>query len=290
MSAASDSRRALVLAAALWPAFVGSAAGQPQWTDENLEQWVFNRGGGPAQNAASARKELDRSLLLNIQNIDRVCKLTEAQKKKMQLAGRGDIKRFYDHYEVVKQKFHRLKPKQQDDNNWQEHWNELWQDINPLQTKFQSGLFHEDSLLHKSLRHTLTAEQLPRYQAQAEERRRFHHRASIELAVNSFEQSMPLRDAQRQELIALLLKELKPSSKSNRIEVYIVTVRMSLLPEEKLKPVFDRTQWKMVRAQLANYKGQEQWLKQSGQWPEDDEDVDAPPADAKPAPKRANQP
>jgi hypothetical protein len=288
MSAARDSRWALVLAAALWPAFAGSAVGQPQWTDENFEQWVFNRGGGPAQNAASARKELDRSLLLNIQDIDRVCKLTEAQKKKLELAGRGDIKRFYDHYEVVKQKFHRLKQKQQDENNWQELWNELWQDINPLQTKFQSGLFHEDSLIYKSLRHSLTAEQLPRYQAQAAERRKFHHRASIELAVNSFEQSMPLRDAQRQELIALLLKELKPSRKSNQIEGYIVNVRMSLLPDDKLKPVFDRTQWKMVRAQLDNYKGSVQWLKQSGQWPDDDEDVDAPPADAKPAEKRAN--
>jgi hypothetical protein len=290
MSAASDSRWALVLAAALWPAFVGSAAGQPQWTDENFEQWVFQRGGGTVQNAASARKELDRSLLLNIQNIDRVCKLTEAQKKKLQLAGRGDIKRFYDHYEVVKKKFHRLKPKQQDDNDWQEHWNELWQDINPLQMSFQNGLFHEDSLLHKSLRHTLTAEQLPRYQAQAEERRGFHHRASIEVAVNYFEQSMPLRDAQRQELIALLLKELKPLRKSNSIEVHIVIVQMSLLPDDKLKPVFDRTQWKMVRAHLDIYKDRVQWLKQSGQWPEDDEDGDAPPADAKPAAKQEKQP
>ncbi len=289
MSAASDSRWALLLAAALWPAFVGSAAGQPQWTDENFEQWVFNRGGGPGGNAASARKELDRSLLLNIQDIDRVCKLTETQKKKLELAGRGDIKRFYDHYEVVKQKFQRLKQKQQDDN-WQELWNELWQDINPLQMSFQSGLFHEDSLLHKSLRHTLTAEQLPRYQAQAEERRRFYHLASIELAVNSFEECMPLRDAQRQELIALLLKELKPPRKSNRNELYVVMVQMSLLPDDKLKPVFDRTQWKMVRAHLDNYKGSVQWLKQSGQWPEDDDDVDAPPADAKPAAKRANQP
>ena len=288
MSAASDSRWALVLAAALWLAFVGSAAGQPQWTDENFDRWVFNRGGGPVQNAADARKELDRSLLLNIQEIDRVCKLTEAQKKKLQLAGRGDIKRFYDHYEVVKRKFHRLKHKQQDD--WQELWNELWQDINPLQTTFQSGLFHKDSLLHKSLRHTLTAEQLPRYQAQAEERRRFHHRASIELAVNSFEESMPLRDAQRQELIALLLKELKPLRKSSQIEVYIVTIQMSLLPDDKLKPVFDRTQWKIVRAQLDMYKGAVQNLKQRGLWPEDDEDVDAPPADAKPAAKRENQP
>jgi hypothetical protein len=288
MSAASESRWVLVLAAALWSAFVGSAVGQQQWTDENFEQWVFNRGGGPAQNAASARQELDRSLLLNIQDIDRVCKLTEAQKKKLQLAGRGDIKRFYDRYEVVWQKFQRVKQKQQDDNNWQELWQELWRDISPLQMDIQTGLFHEDSLLRKSLRHTLTAEQLPRYQAEAEERRRFHHRASIELAVNGFEEAMPLRDAQRQELIELLLKELKPPRKWNQNAVYAITVRMSLLPEDKLKPVFDRTQWKVVRALLDNYKGSVQWLKESGQWPEDDDDVDAPPADAKPAAKQAN--
>ncbi len=287
MSATSDFRRALVLAAALWPAFVGSAAGQIQWTDENFDQQVFNRGGGSLHNAAGARKELDRSLLLTIQDIDRVCKLTEAQKKKLQLAGRGDIKRFFDQYEVVKQKFQRLQPRLQGDN-WQEAWQELWQEINPLQMNLQSGLFHEDSLLRKSLRHTLTTDQLPRYQAQAEERRRFHHRASIELTVNSFEEAMPLRDAQRQELIALLLKEVKPPRKSNRNESYVIMVRMSLLPDDKLKPVFDRAQWKIVRAQLDNYKGGVQWLKQSGQWDEDDEDVAESPTDAKPAAKRAN--
>jgi hypothetical protein len=63
---------------------------------------------------------------------------------------------------------------------------------------------------------------------------------------------------------------------------------MSLLPDDKLKPVFDRIQWKLVRAQLDSYKGMVQWLKQSGQWPEED-DVDAPPADARPAAKQANQ-
>jgi hypothetical protein len=140
------------------------------------------------------------------------------------------------------------------------------------------------------LRRTLTAEQQPRYQAQVEERLRFHHRARIERAVNNLEQSMPLRDAQRQELIALLFKELKPVREPNRNDAALLNAQMSLLPDDKLKPVFDRSQWKMVRAQLDGYKGMVQFFKQSGQWPKDDDDVDAPPADAKPAAKQANQP
>ena len=43
-------------------------------------------------------------LAAQIDNIDRACKLTEAQKEKLHLAGRGDIKRFFDRYERVKGK------------------------------------------------------------------------------------------------------------------------------------------------------------------------------------------
>src|SRR5258708_1205247 len=60
--------------------------------DENFEQWIFRE----FQNAAGARGRLDSLLTLNIESVAQVCGLTESQRQKLWLAGRGDIKRFFD--------------------------------------------------------------------------------------------------------------------------------------------------------------------------------------------------
>src|SRR5262249_381854 len=154
----------------------------------DFEQWVFQEHG----NGAGARRRLDTILGLYIAAIDQSCKLTDAQREKARLCGRGDIKRFYDPYEKVKQKFQLFK-------NGQQKMQQIWQDINPLQVSLQAGLFQDDSFLGKSLRHTLTAEQFARYEENARERRAFRHRANIELAVAVLEVAAPLRDAQRRQ-------------------------------------------------------------------------------------------
>src|SRR5438128_7468487 len=110
-----------------------AVAAAPTVTDEQFDQWVFQQD----RNAFEARRRLDSQLALQVEDIDRACKLTDAQKKKLQLAGRGDVKRFFDRYETVRQKFQLLK---QDEQKVQE----IWQDINPLQVTLQAGLFHDD--------------------------------------------------------------------------------------------------------------------------------------------------
>jgi hypothetical protein len=235
---------------------------QPVVPDEQLEQWVFQQEG----NAAKARQRLDALLALQVEHIDRECQLTDAQKAKLRLAGRGDIKRFFDRYEGVKQKFQLLKHDEQ-------RAQEIWQDIGPLQTSLQAGLFCEDSLLLKSLPNTLTGEQLARYDATTRERRAFGHRASIELAVSTLEQGMPLREAQRRELIDLLVNHTRPPRQASRFDYYVTMVQLARFPEEKLKPLFDAAQWKVVERQLTQYKGIEASLRQSGQWPEEDDEA-----------------
>src|SRR5581483_8514669 len=66
----------------------------------NLDQWLFDGQG----NYAGARQRLNSMLAFHVEDIDRVCKLTEAQKTKLRLLGRGDINRFFDCYEKLKQK------------------------------------------------------------------------------------------------------------------------------------------------------------------------------------------
>jgi hypothetical protein len=242
---------------------------QNRFTDENFDQWVFQQD----RKASTARKRLASTLVIQLEAIDRASRLTDPQKQKLQLAGRGDVKRFFDRYETAKQKFHLVKDDQQ-------KFQEIWQDINPLQTSLHAGLFDGDSLFYKSLHNTLTDEQRARHDVVDRERREFSHRASIELAVNTWEQSVPLREAQRRELITLLTNQTKMPRKSGSYDYYLIMYQLSQLPEEKLKPQFDEIQWKIVGRQLAQAKGWGQFLRTAGVLANDDEDK----ADAQPVP------
>jgi hypothetical protein len=242
-----------------------------QWTDENFDQWVFQQ----ERNSAAGRQRLETRLALQLEFIDSACRLTDAQKKKLQLAGRGDIKRFFDRYETVKQKFQLVKEvSQEDQQKFQDVWQKVWQDISPLQTSLQAGLFHDDSLVYKSLYHTLTPEQWTRYEAVARERREFRHRAAIELMVASFEQTVPLRDAQRRDLITLLISQTKPLRKSSQYDSYLLLFQLSQIPQEKLKPLFDARQWKVIEWNLTQAKNVVRSLKQSGQLPDENDQAD----------------
>src|SRR5262249_17819810 len=125
------------------------AVQQPAIPDQQFDLWVFQFQQD--RTAAAARQRLDSLLTLQVEDIDRACKLADLQKKKLQLSGRGDIKRFFDRYEAVKQRFNLLKHDQQ-------KMNEIFQETRPLSMTLQAGLFHNGSLLYRSLHNTLTDE------------------------------------------------------------------------------------------------------------------------------------
>jgi hypothetical protein len=226
---------------------------QPVWTDENFEQWVFQNHG----NAFAGRKRFLTLLELQADEADRVCGLSEVQKKKLQLAGQGDIKRFFDRVDEVHKKFQLVK-------NDQNKFNQIWQDIQPLQTTIAAGIFDDSSIFRKTLRKTLTEEQAGRYDQVEQERRTYRYRAKVEFAVAMLDNGLPLTDEQRQKLVNLLVTETKPPKKFGPYDYYVVMVQMGKLPEEKLKPLFDDLQWRMLRPQLNSMRGMEQWLKQTG--------------------------
>jgi hypothetical protein len=233
------------------------AAAQMVITEQQLDSWVFRNDG----NAVSARRRLDSQVSLHVEDIDRSCKLTPAQKTKLQLAGRGDIKHLFNEFDVIKRKF---KPLNQNQPDFQEEYQRLWQMISPLQIKVQAGLFQRDSLFFKSIHNTLTSEQQASYKALEEERRRYRYRASVEQAVDNIEQTTPLRDDQRQKLIGTLLSETKPPPVSGQYDYYYLAWQMAKIPEDKLKPMFDGVQWKAVDRLRTQYRNMDAFLRQNG--------------------------
>jgi hypothetical protein len=269
-----QSLAALVISAALVNSAIVHAQPAPAvravpvqvWPDAQFEQWVFQQD----RTAEQARRRFESSLPLHIDEIDRVCQVTPDQKKKLYLMGRGDIKRLFDRYENVKHQFNLH-------NNDINRLNEIQQQITPLRFALQGGLFDEHSLLAKSIRHTLTDEQYARYDATARDRRAYRHRAQIELAVRILEESVPLRDAQRRELIALLTKETKPIRTTYGYDIYVMMDRLGRIPDEKIKSLFSNPQWKVLERVVNQYKGIVPNLRRNGMLLDEDDDAEAPP-------------
>lgn len=229
--------------------------------EENFEQWIFQRHG----NAAQARVALKSTLQMQIDAVDRDCQLTDAQKQRLLLAGKGDMSRFFDRVEQVRKKFRAVK-------NDQQKFNEIWQHIQPLQMEIQSGLFGVDSLFHRSIRPCLDTEQAEKFTKVDGERRTFRHRAKIELAVAMIEKGVPLRNEQREQLTKILVDETQPPRRSGQYDYYYVLLQASRLAEDKLKPIFDNGQWKRMQQYLAQGRGLEQFLKQNGVLAQDGDD------------------
>ena len=188
--------------------------------------------------------------------MDRACKLSYSQRHKLQLAGRGDMKAFFEQVEIVRQKFLAVRKDQ-------EKFNQIWNDIQPLQTSFQSGLFGDESLFHKTLRNILDDQQRSHYAKIESERRAFHYRARVELTVATLEGNLPLRDAQRQKLIEIILSNTTPPRRFGPQDTTVVMWRVSQIPEGKLRPLFDDAEWKIMSQQLLQARGLEQWLRTS---------------------------
>jgi len=220
--------------------------------EQQFDSWIFQN----AQNAKGARERLEKHLALQIDFVEKACRLNHTQRKKLNLAGRGDIKTFFEQVDVVRQKFLLVR---KDQNKF----NELWQDIQPLQMTFQAGLFGDDSLFAKTLRNVLDSQQREAYGRIDGERRAFQYRARVELTVAMIENTLPLRDEQRQKLIETILENSQPPRRASQQDYYVVLWGLSKIPESKLRPLFDADEWKLFSRQIEQGRAMEQWLRAS---------------------------
>jgi len=233
------------------PAVMGRAVAF-EIPEETFDQWVF---GG--KTSSQVTKRLDSLLALQVDSVERACSLSDGQKKKLQLAGRGDVKRYFGSVEEMRKKFREVRRDQNRVNN-------IWQDLQPLRTRFNSGIFDEASLFCKVLKRTLDPDQSAQYEQQERERQKFRYEAKVELVVAMLEKGVPLRDDQRKKLVKLLLEEPDPPTKFGEYDYYVVLYHAAKLPEETLKPIFDDAQWRALTRVFAQAKGMEAHLKRNG--------------------------
>ncbi len=218
---------------------------------EMFDQWVFNRVGGAGQ----ARNKMASQLNLKLDEVERVCGLATAQKKKLDLAGKGDVKRFFDLVDETRRKYQKM-PANQNNN--------IWNDIQPLQAKYMGGLFDPGSLFMKTLHATLSPDQADKYAAVDLHHRQEHHHATIDWFIAHLDKGIGLSPDQSQALSKLMHEKTRPPTRFGQGDYYFMLFQLSRIPEAELKSRFDDIQWKLMSQQIQQGKGMEQWLKQQG--------------------------
>lgn len=247
---AQDDFEAEVEVEAVNAAGMGVAFIQQQPGVEQFEQWVFNRSGG----AGIARNRLSAALELQIDEINRVCGMNDAQKRKLQLAGRGDIKRFFDRVEEAKRRYVLVM-------NHQNH--NIWEDIQPLQTALSSGIFLDESIFAKTVKKTLTSEQANLLAELERERNKNRYLTTIDWFVTHLDKGLGMTALQRRRL-SELLKQTRPPRRFGSADYYLLMYRASQIPEDQIKAIFDDVQWRLLSMQFNQARGMQQWLKNNG--------------------------
>lgn len=234
---------------------------QPQFmiAEENFNMWVY----GNSRDAKTARTRLETQIKLQIDEVASVARLTDTQKKKLELAGKGDVKRFFD---LVEDKRKGFKAVQNDQNKF----NEFYQELRTIQLKLNAGLYGPDSFYAKTLNHTLDPDQTASFNQVVLERERFRYRAQIGQVVANLDNSIGLKADQRRQLLKLIAEETRPPKKSSQYDSYVVLYQLSRLPDERIKPLFaNESQWQAFKRQMTNSKNLERFLIQQGILPDE---------------------
>jgi hypothetical protein len=208
-----------------------------------VEQWSRENFG--SQRASS--DALERALAERIHELNATCGLTPLQTRKLRVAGAGDIKRFMDRVEPILQI-------SGDPKSSVDELRDAANDLSALRTSVQSKIFGESSLFSKTLANTLDADQKAQLErAQARECAR-RYELAIERAIDRLRANLWLSKEQCARLSTLLATESRPPRVfGSAPDVALVLFQASRLPESKIRPIFDESQWRTFQHWTSAY-------------------------------------
>lgn len=222
-----------------------------QFTEQSFIQNVF----GNQRSYAAARKYAEQALLVQIEFVENAVVLTEAQRSKLELAGHGDIHRFFNDYERVKRgmTFGGIP---------RDEWQAVWQRTQPLATRYKAGLHGSKSLFAKTVASTLESDQRNSFQEMKKDRDVAIYIDNIRMTLSMVDRKVPLTRRQRETITELLVNETTPPDFYGQANMhfYVVLFQMAKLPEEDLKSNFSVAEWRVLKAMLQQAKAMEHTL------------------------------
>jgi hypothetical protein len=110
--------------------------------------------------SAAVRGELETNLAHEVEWLVEVYGLSALQKQKLLLAGRGDIKRQFEHIDEMKQKARSVSVDAANFQKLVDLQNTLLQEAAAWRTRLKTGQFGDSTLFAKALRKVLTPDQI----------------------------------------------------------------------------------------------------------------------------------
>ncbi len=229
---------------------------------QTLEQWIV----GSQTSEGTVRFRFELQLKDEIARWNAACQLTTDQKRKFDLIGRGDIKRFFEEFDaLIRQANDRSKNGFVD----QATYIELSQTIRPMQVAYRKGLFGETSLLRKTVQNVLDAEQRQRLAKHLLRQRTELFETQLDTVIATINRVVTFRKDQDVEFRKLIKEQVPPPKAISPYCHGYVLYHLAKLPEEKIKPLFNEEQWQNLSLQLQNAGRYESTLKTYGMLPDD---------------------
>ena len=261
---------------------------QPRFTisEQQFDQSVFNtrgavviaNGGRLKQVVVSqttpieqAKSQLETYINAEIATVVLRCNLTETQKKKLRLAGRGDIADFFA-------RVMELRRRCTSESMTQQEYTTLHAEMTKLRMMIQTGSISDATLICKTLRRILSDEQSVLYKTLERERRIAIITES--LATQWGQNSKPVRLAKeaQQQFVDVLLQHGRLPTNQSPYRLYFVLLEIDRL-EDRLKPLLSDEEWQQFQFPISQAKRIEPFLRTTGQWPSE-EIVDETSSDA----------
>jgi hypothetical protein len=227
--------------------------------EQDFDRWVFSLVRG----TDAARVRLETILATRVEKIARRSALTEVQKKKLLLAGRGDIKRLFDRVDEMKAN---LKGDAED----QKKLMGFLEEMRLQRIDARGDVFGEGSIFAKALKTTLTSVQSAQYEKATRDGALARHRATIRWVVATFDTVLELNAVQHGQLETLLVEQTRPPRYFGEYDYYGVLFQASKLPETRFKSILSDRQWAKLSMHIAESKRLLPTLKAHGFVPDDD--------------------
>lgn len=228
---------------------------QIQINEQTIMSWIFNN----RQSTDLVRQELEEIIQTRIDLIVAACELTPEQREKLEMAGAGDIHRFFNEYQALRRTI-KL------GNVSMDEYQEINRKVQPVRQKYSAGLHSRDSLFAKAIPYVLDAKQQSRY-AEFERRRRVRqYESMVRGTIALIENEVPLTNDQREKFLKLILAEEAPQRVDvvSYYHVYLVLYRISKISEDQLKPIFLENEWKVMKPLINRGQAYRQVLMREG--------------------------
>jgi hypothetical protein len=221
-----------------WLPWVATAAAQePEFDVKQFDSLIFEAIESPENPLAVLESQVDLEVTRISQSID----LQDDQVEQLRLAGRGDIKRFYDRVEQARRKFQesaqRLNQASPDD---------MYEIAMPLQSSLKKGLFGRGSLFQKVVANSLDDQQSVALQRHLSRINELQAEGAVRVFVVKIGYYVPMTSVQRSKLTELLLEDATWVINDPHYSFLIVVYQFGKVPRQKYEAIFDEKQMKAV--------------------------------------------